>query len=102
MQIEFLLKTLGDVIEKASEDEVKNIVRDFTAILHHRTDLESLERYRIIIEGLVLEVDRELLALDTGSVPARDDSEELASRVGISYLTALRSALENAISFCEL
>lgn len=102
MQTEFLLKTLGDVLEKSSEDEVKKIVRDFTALLYHRTDLESLERYRLIIEGVVLEVDREILALDTDKVPAKDSTEYFAATLGTSYLKALHSALETAIKFCKL
>lgn len=100
MQITFLMKTFGDVIEKSSMEEICDMVQQFVGILYHRGNLESMERYKVVLEAIRNEIDFELKALSSPDMT--DPSEYLGAEVGTAYLTRLHKLVSQAIEFSDL
>jgi len=59
----FILKSFNFKVKDASDDEIKNLIADIIADLFHEAGFESLARYKLVLEAVVIELDRELDSL---------------------------------------
>jgi hypothetical protein len=96
-QADFLIKSFGDIIEKSSNEEIVSLTAEFLAVMLQRGDRVGLERYNLILKGIVMEIDRELEALDTDKNPAEDSIIEMSAQFGTTCLKALRETIVDAI-----
>jgi len=94
MNREFFLKSLSAIVKTIDPKELPEFVRQVVYALYEEAELESMDRYRIILEGVKLEVERELRIL---SAPSDDISIDLGSQVGTERLEGLLESLSETI-----